>query len=865
MKFSRMFFKASVVMLSIATFIFCGDKNFFTEKSFSSKNYSEKENDVEDVSEQFFLQRSFPDDVFDFTAYDKAIRQALKDAQPHRSTSGFDDAWVVEGPNNIGGRFNVMAINPTDNNIMYAGLSTGGIFKTIDGGANWNPIFDDQPYLSIGCITLDPVDPNIIYVGTGDVNISGYPFIGDGVYKSNDGGANWTHLGLTNERIISEIKINPTNTQVIYAGTMGLPFIRNNERGLYKSVDGGANWNQVLFVNDSTGVIDLEMDYDHPDTLYAATWNRIRNNHESIWHGVDAHIYKTTDGGANWTILTSNLPTGDYSRISLTMSGLDPQILYCTFADNTAELYEIYKTTNGGTTWNTLAANGLNNPFNGQGWYSGGIFVNPTNNNELWLCGVDLWKSTNGGANWAMGAPAWWTYDVHGDHHDVVFSNTKVFACTDGGIFSKLFTSTTWNDEELIPSNQFYRITVDPWNGLYSGGVQDNGTTEGNAASINNWVRLNGGDGFQSRYNSDDANYFYYETQNGGISETYDGGNNWNDVGSLPDPADRRSWDMPYLLSVHDQYTMYLGTDKIYSYIANSGVATPISNDLTDGNIYGDQFHNISCLAESWVDGNNLYAGTSDGNVWNSTTGGAIWNDVTAGLPDRYVTSVQSSPSIANRVYVTHSGYKENDFIAHVHRSENNGTSWTDISGDLPQLAVNDIYILPHHNDTVLFVSTDGGVYATLNSGTNWERLGTGMPVCAVYDLDYDSLNKKLLACTYARSLMSYGTDTLFYQAPVDTTHDTTFVAGINNFPVQVLPNPASDEVKIIFENSVNTNSVFISVYNSEGKPEKEFSLNHELRTTNYYLNVSEMENGVYYFVIKQNGKTSVKKIVVMH
>ncbi len=857
MKFNS-FFSKSFVVVCISVSVFYSEKNSPIKKHQSEK-FSEKENDANDVCEKFFLQRSFPDNSIDMVAYDKAMHQALKDSKGSRALAGFNLPWVLEGPNNIGGRFNCMAVNPSNNNIMYAGCSTGGVFKTTNGGTTWNPVFDSQPYLSIGCITLDPVDPNIVYVGTGDVNISGSPFIGDGIYKSANGGTTWTHLGLTEERIISEIKINPNNTQIIYAGTMGLPFERDSLRGLYKTTDGGTNWSKVLFVNDSTGVIDLEMDYNNPNTLYAATWNRIRNNHEGIISGVDAHIYKTIDGGANWNILAGGLPSGNFSRISMSMSALNPLIIFCTYADTNLELFGIYKTTNGGNNWSQIITTGLNNPFNGQGWYSGGIFVNPTNDNELWLCGVDLWKSTNGGIDWAMGAPAWWTYDVHGDHHDVVFSNTKVFTCTDGGIFSKDFNSTTWNDAELIPCNQFYRITVDPWNGNYSGGVQDNGTTEGNSSVINNWARLYGGDGFQPRYNPDDPNIYYVETQNGGIAETLDGGNNWNDVGSLPDPADRRNWDMPYVMSVHDHNLLYLATDKIYSYTTGSSFVSPLSNDLTDGNIFGDRFHSVSALDESWVNGNYLYAGTTDGNVWRSLNQGAGWNNVTGGLPDRYVTSVQASPSIATRVYVTHSGYKDNDNIPHIHRSDDNGNNWVDISGDLPQIATNDIYILPHHADSVLFVSTDGGVYASINSGNHWERLGLGMPVIAVYDLDFDSVNHKLLAGTYARSLMSYDVDSMLYVAPKDTTADTTFVNEIANDFYKVFPNPASEVVNIIAKN--NDASSTVTVYNSEGKAVAITILKNRETT----LDVSKMTNGVYYLVMNNKNKKSAKKFVVLH
>lgn len=859
MKIAFYLLRITMAVAFVSTIFLLTKKPSF-DKIFLREEISRKEEDLNEISEQFFLQRSFPDTVFAIKAYDQAIQQALKDSRHSRSLTGFDLPWLLEGPGNIGGRFNVLTIDPNNNNIMYAGCASGGVFKTSDGGANWTPVFDDQPYLSISCITLDPLNSNIIYVGTGDLNISGFPFIGDGVYKSINGGATWTHLGLSDQRIISEIKINPNNTQIIYAATMGLPMVRNSDRGLYKSVDGGANWSQVLYVNDSTGVIALQMDYNNPNTLYAATWNRIRNNHEGIIWGVDAHIYKTTDGGVNWNILSNGLPSGVFSRISMTMSGTNSQILYCTFVDTTLDLYGIYKTSNGGNNWTQLAANGLNNPLNGQGWYSGGIFVNPTNNNELWLCGVDLWRSDDGGANWALGAPEWWNYIVHGDHHCVSFSNTSVFASTDGGIYSKPFASSNWSDIENIPDNQFYRVVTHPFqSGLYVGGVQDNGTTGGNATVLNNWDRYYGGDGFQARYNSVDPDFFYFETQNGGITETTDGGNNFNNVGALTDPNDRRNWDMPYFLSPQDQYTMYLATDKIYSYSAGSGFVSPISNDLTDGNIFGERFHNISTIDQSAIDGNNMYAGTSDGNVWRSLNQGVGWNNITGNLPERYVTSIHASPNSAASVYVTHSGYKENEFIPHVHRSDNNGTTWVDVSGDLPQLAVNDIYILPDHNDSVLFVATDGGVYATISSGNHWERLGIGMPVCAVYEVEYDTLNHKLLAGTFARSLMSYNVDSMLYVAPKDTTIDTTYIHEVTAMIYNVYPNPASSYIKVILKNT-NDQSV-VSILNSEGK------ILNTVPVKNYEseIDVSEYAEGVYYITIKRNEKSFFKKIIVVH
>ena len=250
---------------------------------------------LEEPSDYFFLQRAYPEKNFSQNTYLRAMEAAQRQVlERTEALVGVDANWRTEGPGNLGARVNAVAVHPTNENIIYVGFSGGGIFKTTDGGANWNPIFDAQAYLSISDIILDPQNPEIVYVGTGDVNISGYPFVGNGVFRSKNGGQTWTNIGLNDQKIISKIKIHPTNSNIIYAACMGNPFVRDNKRGVYKTVNGGASWSQVLFISDQTGIVDLLLNPSNPNILYAAGWDRIRNNSESVLSGTGAKVYKTT-------------------------------------------------------------------------------------------------------------------------------------------------------------------------------------------------------------------------------------------------------------------------------------------------------------------------------------------------------------------------------------------------------------------------------------------------------------------------------------------------------------------------------------------------------------------------------------------
>lgn len=724
--------------------------------------------------DNFFFQRSFPDRTFDIDAYQQALED-VKLLAHSRSVAfeGFDAEWTTQGPGNAGARINAIAVHPGNDDIIYAGFSGGGIFKTTDGGTTWNPIFDDQPYLAIGDITLDPVNPDIVYAGTGDPKVTGYPFIGDGVYKSTDGGMTWQHLGLTEQRIVSKIIVDPTNSDIIYVSCLGLPFERNNDRGLYKSIDGGNTWSQILFVSDQAGIVDFLLNPNNPQIIYAASWDRIRNNMESIVSGPNAKIFKSTDGGNSWLQLTNGLPSGELGRIGLAMSGSNPDVIFAMYVNTGHQLHGIYKSIDGGQNWNainTSSSTGLStNALGGFGWYFGQLRVDPGNDNRLYLLGVNLWTTPNGGNSWSRAAPITGPNAPHVDNHDLVLINGDAYLGTDGGMYKRNQGTNLWVDIENIPATQFYRTAYNPHQiNTYYGGTQDNGTQAGNAQTINDWDHLLGGDGFQVAFHPTDPDVMYAETQNGNIMMKLNAASGFFNATNGINFSDRRNWDMQYIMSSHNPNVLYTGTYRVYrSEEDGYPLWSTISGDLTDSIIYGNNFHTISTLAESPVNADFLYVGTTDGNVWRTLDGGTTWDSIHAGLPNRYVTSIIASPDSASHVFVGHSGYRSNDFIPHIHYSTDNGTTWQDISGDLPQLAINNIVVLPGYGNQVIFVATDGGVFGTLDGGGSWERLGSNFPYVPVYDIDWNVGKNELIAATFGRSLLTYPLDSIdFSQMP---------------------------------------------------------------------------------------------------
>lgn len=721
----------------------------------------------------FFSTRNYPEDKPDLNAYLTQLK-TIKNAKTKPLPKKLED-WRLEGPKNLGGRINSIAIHPSNSNIMYAGASRGGIFKTTNGGLNWNPIFDEQTFLSIGKIIIDPINPNIIYAGTGDVNISALPSVGNGLYKSTNAGLTWKNIGLDYARIISDIYVNPKNTKEIYAAAMGLPFERNADRGLYKTTNGGESWKQILYISNDVGIIDIAVHPENANIVYAVGWNRIRNNKESVTGGSGAKVFKTTNGGGSWKSLQGGLPQSDFSRVAIEISPINPDKLYVTYTNLMHGYDSTYKTVDGGKSWSKFSENEKQKATYGGkgkdfGWYFGKIRIDPKDDDILYILGVDLWKVSNHGQKWEPFIDDV-LYDVHPDFHDLQFINSNtVIAATDGGLYqgSKDFTGVwKWKDIDDIPNSQFYRVAVNPHKTeVYAGGLQDNGSSQGSFRNMNNWARLWGGDGFTVQYHPTNPNRIFMTTQHGYLYFVQDYGEDFNDstagftwksFNKGVDSEDRSNWDTPFLISKHNSKVLYKGTYRMYK-TANDTTANwkPISGDLTDGLVLHERFHTITTIDESPVNPAVLLAGTVDANVWITTDGGNHWKDIKYGLPERYITSVKASPKNDKTLYVTQSGYKNNDNRPYIFKSVNSGNCWVSINGNLPAVALNDIAIYNNGMDNILFVATDGGVFYSNNGGRIWTFMGSQMPLVPIYDIEIDYKANRLIAGTFARSMYSY-------------------------------------------------------------------------------------------------------------
>lgn len=690
----------------------------------------------------FMLQRVYPYDDVNPARYE-AARTAVK---AFARSEQLQPSWQLVGPSNIGGRISAMAVNPSNTNIIYAGAASGGLWKTTDGAVTWSDVFNES--FSIGALALHPADPTIVFVGTGEANPGGvaiYP--GNGIWKSTNSGQTWSNPGLQNTGHIGKIEMHPAAPNRIFVSALGRYRSRTQDRGVYRSTDGGQSWNRVLYLNDTTGACDVVISPSDPNRILAAMWTRYRPLTYSVISSAVSGLYLSTNGGDDWTQIITGFPFNNVNlgRISLAWSQSQPNIVYALAANQTVAM-GFYKSTDAGETW-SMEFNGSSFGEN-QVWYNNVISVHPSDPNTILAGMVYMRRSTNGGVAWTNV-----TGSMHVDQHSIIYDPTnanRVIVGNDGGVYYSTNGGTSWLKSYNLPVTQFYAGTLDPTNPQRCfGGTQDNGTLRTLTGSVNDWTMIYGGDGFYVLVDPTNPNRIYAESQNGGLAYSTNGGASFTGGTTGISSTDRKNWCTPIALDLNNTLTLYTGTQRIYRTTNGMQSWTAISADLTRGP--NGRIGTITTIDVAKTNSNVIYVGADDGKVSVTTDGGTNWTDISGTLPIRWVTRVAVHPDSANVCYVTLSGYLEDRYAAHVYKTTNYGQTWLNIGGNLPDVPVNDIIIDPLYRPN-LYIATDVGVLYSTNGGSTWMVLGTVLPQVPVHDLTLHSPTRKLLASTHGRS-----------------------------------------------------------------------------------------------------------------
>jgi photosystem II stability/assembly factor-like uncharacterized protein len=828
--------------------------------------WSPKRNTIHEVIEKaengdyFFMQHSYPSGRIDYAAHQAAsvaFIQARTNTMALKPT-GIPE-WEFAGPVNIGGRLVDIEFDPGNQQVAYLAAASGGVFKTKDGGSTWSPLFDNETTLSIGDIAVAPSDPDIIYVGTGEANggSGSLTYDANGVYKSTDAGLTWTNVGLETTRMTGRLVVHPTNPDIVFAATMGDLYGPTPDRGLYKTIDGGITWTNVLFVNDSTGVIDVVINPQNPAIVFATTWMRTRHPNKKDYAGVESGVWKSVDGGNTFVKLNASNglpPTGiEYSRIGIDLCAASPNVVYCVYLDDSYSFQGLYKSVDDGNNWTQTNDQSLLSSMSyGQGYWYGRLKCDPVDEDLVYLIGFDMYKTVNGGNSWSS------TFNgVHVDQHAIAIhplDNDFVMLGNDGGLYTSYNKGTSWVFNTTLPVSQVYRAGIDPSNpsNIYAG-LQDNGTVRTLSGSEDDYEFIFGGDGFQSLVNADDSYTMLVGYQHGNIWKSTDGGYDWNPsyTNGIYGTA---NWNYPLTQDPHNVNVVYTGTQRVFRSNNFGDSWTSISPDLTTLDNTGTLiFGTITFIDVSPIDEDIIYAGTDDSKVWNTLDGGATWNEVSAGLPERWVTCVEADPFDEHTAYVTLSGYRFHDNASHVYMTTDDGQSWLDIGSNLPDVPVNCIIKDPLIPDA-LYIATDVGVYYSTDGGTGlWLPAGTGMPVLTCVDLKLHEPTRTLAVGTYGRSVYTLNLDELVSSTPLASAV----------FDWEVFPLPASDHYVNVNYMLEAAGSVSFFIHGSDGKLMSKKVIQSSAGKNEVTLNLDNFSAGVYLLEMRQGLQSVCRKLVV--
>lgn len=844
----------AIVFISIHP---ASQENISNDESFQSYKIEMRGGDSsKKPTEWFTLSRAYPYDEIPFQAYVKALNRASSIREATMSTDQFTATFA--GPTNVGGRITAVVVSPTDPNTIYAGAALGGIFKTTDGGQNWISVTDDDvPSLSCGDIAIDPGNPDKIYFGTGEANSSGDSYSGTGLYVSTDAGANWTLSGLENSHHIGRIAINPDHSDTIFVAAMGKLFGKNSERGVYRTTNGGSSWDRVFYLNDSTGCIDIVINPQNTDIIYAAMWERIRKPTYRNVGGMSSGIWRSTDNGDNWTKLSNGLPPDSPTngRIGLAISLSNPNIIYASYVDHPGNLMGIWRTTDGGDSWQSRLVYPGTSSFSSFGWYFGQIWCNPDNSDIVYLGDVYLWKSSDGGQNWNTIGD-----QMHVDHHAMYInpSNSNYMVDgNDGGLYLSTNAGTSWNKCNNLPITQFYAITIDHLNPqrLY-GGTQDNSTPRTLTGAVDDWDVLFYGDGFYTNIDFTNSNIVYAEAQYGYLGKSINLGSSWDIIFTNYQHGERTNWCTPVVMSPHDNQTLFYGAERLWRTTNGGSSWSAISSDLTGGSGGGNlRYGTITTISQSPLNSNIIWVGTDDSRIWITTNAGSNWTMVSSSLPDRWCTRVTADVYDQSTAYVTFSGYKIDELLPHIYKTTDNGSSWTDISGNLVDIPVNDILPDPQITDR-LYIGTDFGPYYSDDGGVIWQYMGDH-PLCPIFDIELHDGDRKLVTGTHGRSMYSYDIST----SGVSETpggSPSPFILNRNH------PEPFDISTTISFE-ALSEAHVKLNAYDVNGRLIANiFDGIVTPGSHSYQFNGADMPSGVYFISLTSGNNRISRRITLI-
>ncbi len=717
---------------------------------------SEANDSREAPSDFFFAQRAWPGGAIDPRRVDESFAQlgAMRAGAPSDLAAL---TWASVGPTNVGGRVTAIAAH-AGSNVVWLGAAAGGVWRSNDGGSHWACTTDGAPITSVGALAMDPSDANVVYAGTGEANGSVDSYDGNGLWVTRDGGGSWRSLGLVNTRRIGAVAVNALDPKILFVAAMGSQFGTSPDRGVYRSRDGGLTWQHVLFVNDSTGACDVVLNPAHPETVWCATWERVRRATYRRAYGPGCGIWRSVDGGDTWTRMTTGLPAANdaLGRIALAVAPSRPGTVYAqvgTGASLGYRGYGFYRSTDGGTTWAKRDAGAtFADAFGGFCWYFGETAVDPANPDRVWALGVDLLRSDDGGVTWSGQRGS-----AHVDQHAIWIDPAnpgRVLLGNDGGFFWSTAGGGAWIKSLNLAISQFYAGSVASYDpNKLVGGTQDNNSLL-STGDPTNWATTLGGDGFYNLTDPTSASILFSEWQNGcdrtGPRRSVNNGLNWTAPLGLVN-TDRYNWCTPFAMNPADHNDLLLGSHRVWRSVDNGLHWSAVSGDLTRALPSSLVYGTITTLAYSPVDPKLWLVGTDDGRVWKSPDRGATWVEIGAALPRRWVTRVTPDPADVQRVWVTLSGFTQDEPLAHVWTSADQGASWTSASGNLPDLPVNDLLVDPQ-NPLTLYAATDGGVMTSRNRGLTWWDLGAGLPNVAVAELDLHAPTRTLFAFTHGRS-----------------------------------------------------------------------------------------------------------------